>query len=176
METARRYEIYPTGIVLASNFISIAIYALGLLIIYNVGIVFTALYLVFILAMEFRLISMHCTNCYYWGKTCAFGKGRLSARIFKKGNTAKFCNRKITWWYMIPDMLISLVPLVIGIVLLIISFNLILLSALLVLIVLTTFGNSFIRGSLACNHCKQKDLGCPAYELFNSKSQPASTN
>lgn len=175
METVKRYENYPPGIVLASNFVSLAIYALGLLIVYDAGIVFASLYLIFILAMEFRLLSIHCTKCYYWGKTCAFGKGRISAWFFKQGDVSKFCSKKMTWKDMIPDMLISLVPFVVGIVLLIISFDIILLSALVLLVLFTTFGNSYIRGSLACNHCKQKDLGCPADVLFNSPKRKIST-
>jgi hypothetical protein len=35
------------------------------------------------------------------------------------------------------------------------------------LVLLSTIGNSFVRGSLACRYCKQRDLGCPAEQLFN---------
>ena len=176
METAGRYEHYPIGIVLASNFVSISIYTLGVLIMLNAAFALAAMYLVFILVMELRLLSMHCTNCYYRGKSCAFGKGRISAWFFIQGDTMKFCAKKMTWKEMIPDLLISLVPLVTGIAMLIISFNIILLSEMVLIVALTTLGNSYVRGSLACNHCKQRDLGCPAYELFNSSSHKDSRN
>ncbi len=70
---------------------------------------------------------------------------------------------------MIPDILISLIPLIVGIVLLFLKFDLILLSFLVLLLLLTTFGNGFIRGTMTCRYCKQKDLGCPTDELFNKE-------
>jgi len=45
----------------------------------------------------------------------------------------------------------------------------IVLFALLLLIVLSTTGNAFIRGTFTCKYCKQRDLGCPAEQLFNKK-------
>ena len=68
---------------------------------------------------------------------------------------------------MIPDLLVSLIPFITGIGLLILNFNLLLLAALLLLSILTTSGNGFIRGKLTCKNCKQRELGCPAYELFD---------
>jgi hypothetical protein len=72
---------------------------------------------------------------------------------------------------MIPEMLVSLIPVITGIVLLFIHFSLILLMAIMLLILLTTVGNSLIRGRLTCIYCKQKDLGCPAHQLFNKEGQ-----
>lgn len=167
MATVNRYESYPVGTVLLSNLVSLSIYGLGVLIIFRLGLVFSALYLLYIFILELRLIKDHCTNCFYWGKTCGFGKGKISSLFFKKGDTSRFCIKEMTWKDMIPDILVSLIPLMIGIILLIIKFDFILLSALLLLIVLNTAGNSFIRGKLTCKHCKQEESGCPASNLFN---------
>jgi len=70
---------------------------------------------------------------------------------------------------MIPDLLVSLIPLLTAIVLMIIKFNLILLFSAIILIVLTTIGNGFIRGNLTCKYCKQREIGCPAEQLFSKK-------
>ena len=35
------------------------------------------------------------------------------------------------------------------------------------IVILTTIGNGFIRGTLTCKYCKQGELGCPADRLFN---------
>jgi hypothetical protein len=99
--------------------------------------------------------------------TCGFGKGRLSALFFKRGDPIKFCNNEMSWKDMIPDLLVSLVPSIIGIVLMIIKFDFTLLFAVIILIVLTTIGNGFIRGNLTCRFCKQRELGCPAEKLFS---------
>jgi len=167
METSKTYENYPLWIVTLSNLVSILIYISGFMITLRLVWIAAAFYLVFILALEYRLVNKHCVNCYYWGKTCGFGKGRLSSLFFKRGDPSKFCNNKMTWKDMIPDLLVSLIPLIIGIVLLIIEFEWFLIIAVILLITLTTYGNGFIRGTLTCRFCKQRELGCPADQLFN---------
>jgi hypothetical protein len=49
----------------------------------------------------------------------------------------------------------------------IINFHWILPVMLVSLILLTSVGNSFIRGYRACKYCRQRELGCPAEKLFN---------
>jgi hypothetical protein len=167
METSKTFDNFPIRTVILSNSVSFAIYMLGILIIFKTGWVFSIIYLGYILALELRLIRNHCTNCFYWGKTCGFGKGRISSLFFKKGDPVRFCSNEFSWKDMIPDLLVSLIPLITGIVLLIIRFDIILLAALILLTFLTTSGNGYIRGKMTCSYCKQRELGCPAHELFN---------
>lgn len=167
MEAPKAIEQYPVWIVLLSSLVSLLIYGLGVLIVFQLSWIFAILFLLYILVLEYRLIRYHCVDCYYWGKRCAFGKGYLSALFFKKGDTARFCAREFSWKDMIPDLMVSLVPLVTGVVLLVINFNIGLLIGLVVLVLLSTMGNGFIRGSLACKNCKQRELGCLAEQLFN---------
>lgn len=170
MEKTRTYENYPLWIVLFSNFVSLIIYALGFIILLEPGWIFAVLYLVFVLFFEIRLISKHCINCYYYKKSCGFGKGRVSALFFKKGDPMKFCMKDMTWKNMIPDILISLIPLTTGIILLIMKFDYIIFISLVLIIGLTTLGNGFVRGKLTCKYCKQKEMGCPADKLFNKEN------
>ena len=165
------YEQYPLRTVLLSNLISIAIYAIGGYIIYQLGPIWLAAYLLYITLLEARLMRRSCTNCYYYGRLCAFGKGKLSAIFFKKGNAKKFTQCKITWKDLIPDFLVSIIPSLAGIWLLIIHFNFLILSSVIWLVLLTSAGNSFIRGSLACKHCKQREIGCPAEKLFKKANK-----
>ena len=166
MEITKTHENFPAWIVILSNLVSILIYTSGFIITLRLGWIAAVLYLVFILAFEYRLISKHCVNCYYWGKTCGFGKGRLSALLFKRGDPVKFCIKEMSWKDLIPDLLISLLPFIICIILLIIKFDFVLSFAAFLLIALTTFGNGFIRGKLTCRYCKQRELACPAEKLF----------
>lgn len=169
MKKGQGYENYPFWIVILANLISIAIYLIGAFIICQIGLVWLIFYLIFIGTLEFRLIKGHCTCCYYYGKTCAFGKGRISRLFFKKGNPKNFCNNKMTWKDILPDFLVSLIPVVVGIVLIIINFSWTMLILIIILFLLASMGNSFVRGSLACKYCKQKKLGCPAEQLFKKK-------
>lgn len=170
------YEKYPVRIVIQSSIHSLAIYALGFSILYPLGIVWALLFLTYIIAVEYRLLRAHCTNCFYWGKRCAFGRGKLSALFFKKGDANKFCAKQMTWADLIPDMLITLVPLIVGIIWMIIDFSFMRMTALVALMLLTTMGNGYVRGALACNHCKQRELGCPAQQLFNKEKSERRDN
>ena len=166
MEATQPYENFPLTTVIQSNFVSLANDALGFLIILKLGLTFALLFLLYLLVLEYRLLR-GCTNCFYWGRICGFGKGRISALFFKKGDPAKFCERQITWRYLIPDLLVSLIPLAAGFILLILEFNVLLLSAMILIVLFTTAGNNYIRGKLTCSFCRQRELGCPAYALFN---------
>ncbi|HPI20530.1 MAG TPA: hypothetical protein PKY56_09185 [Candidatus Kapabacteria bacterium] len=169
MEKLNTYEKYPVWIIVLSNCVFIVIYLLGFLIILEIGFVFALFYLFYILFLEYRLIKNHCTDCYYFGKACGFGRGLLSSLFFKKGDISKFCSMEMTWKDLLPDMLVSLIPLITGIVLLIIKFNFVLLIELVILVLLTTIGNSIIRGKFTCKFCKQREIGCPAEKLFDRK-------
>jgi hypothetical protein len=171
MEQEKKYENFPIPVVILSNLVSLSIYGLGFIIMIRLGLIVSLLYIVYIFVFEYRLIRYHCVSCYYWGKTCGFGKGRVSSVFFKRGDPSKFCTKEMQWKDMIPDLLITLIPILTGIVLLIFKFDLILLGAIILLIVLTTAGNGFIRGQLTCRYCKQRDTGCPAFELFNKDNK-----
>lgn len=132
----------------------------------NLGWIAFGGYLIYVLILEYRLLSKHCVNCYYWGKTCGFGKGRVSSWFFRKGEASKFCAKEFNWKDMIPDLLVALIPLIIGIVYIIIAFNILQLTAILLIIGLSSVGNGFVRGSLTCKYCKQREMGCPAEQLF----------
>ncbi len=163
------YENYPWWIVLVSNLLSLSTYIIGFCILFGLGLFFAILYILYCLFMEIRLLKEGCVNCYYYGKTCGFGKGRLSALFFKQGDISKFTQREMDWKDMIPDLMVSVFPLVGGIILLINDYSWIILVLMIVLVILSMAGNAFIRGSLTCSGCKQRELGCPAEKLFQEK-------
>jgi hypothetical protein len=155
--------------VLVSNLVSFGIYAIGAYIIYQVGIVWLAAYLLGVLLLELRLLKKSCVNCHYYGKLCAFGKGKLCSLLFKKGEPEKFVKRQISFRDMIPELLVSLVPLLMGIALLVMNFDSLMLGLVVLLILLSSAGNGCVRGSLACKYCRQGKIGCPALKLLGKK-------
>jgi hypothetical protein len=167
MGQPKTYENYPCWIMIISNLVSITTYLVGGFIIYQLGIIWLSLYLIYIFGLEIRLMKRSCVNCYYYGKYCAFGKGKISSLFFKKGDSKAFLKDKISWKDILPDFLVSIIPLIAGIVLLILKFNWLILLLVIILVILTSVGNGFVRGSLACKLCKQRELGCPAEQLFN---------
>lgn len=169
MTKTKTYENYPLWFVLVSNLLSFSIYGIGIFIIAKLGLFWVIAYLLFILLLECRLLWHSCKYSCYYGKYCAFGKGKLCALLFKKGDPRVFVNTKIIWKSLVPDFLVFLIPLITGIILLIIHFNLTLILILILLLFLGFGGNAIVRGTLACKYCKQREIGCHAERLFNKK-------
>ena len=161
-------EQYPLTTVFVSNLLSVLLYGIGIYILFQFGIPWVIGYVIFILLLEFRLISRHCVDCYYYGKTCAFGKGRLSSLFFHKGNPEKFVGMTITWKDMVPDFLVFIIPVLAGLLLLVREFSWTILILIIALFLLGFMGNAYVRGQLACKYCKQKEIGCPAVALFDT--------
>lgn len=168
------YENFPPWMVASTLLVQLAVYALGGFIILRLGAVFLAIYLAFILVLEYRLVRHHCVDCYYYGRTCCFGRGRLCAALFRKGDPEAFMKREIRWTDILPDFLVSLVPLVLGVILLVFRFDAILLAVMVALAVLAFPAQGFIRGAWSCRFCRQRELGCPAEKLFARKSREES--
>ena len=172
MKQPNCHENYPFWIVLISNLLSIAICAIGAYLISRLGAIWLVLYLLFILVQEIKLLKGHCVSCYYYGKYCAFGKGKLSSLLFKKADPKKFARMQLTWKDLLPDFMVSLIPIIVGVVLLIRAFSWLVLALILILLLLTFIGNGAVRSSLACKYCKQRKLGCPAEKLFDKTKKP----
>ncbi len=170
MKEIECYENYPFWIIIVSNLLTLSIYTIGIIIIKPLGIIWLLIYLTYIVFLEIRLLRKSCVDCYYYGKRCAFGKGKLCSLFFKKGNKEGFTGN-LTWKDLLPDMLVAIIPLLIGIVRLIMDFNWILLLLIILLFLLVSIGNGFVRSSLACKYCKQREFGCPAEKMFNKEEE-----
>ena len=170
MEETRSYKSYPGWIVFLCNLVSAAIYAIGATILAGFGTLVSVFYLLYCLWLEIRVLRKSCANCYYYGKACGTGKGKLCAVFFKKGDPRAFVEKEATWADVLPDFLVSVFPLVGGIILLIRDFCWPTVIMLAVLVALTFGGNAFIRGSLLCKYCEQRKIGCPAAKLFGEKT------
>jgi hypothetical protein len=169
MEKARAYESYPAWIVLAVNAFSFAIWLAGAYIIWQALGGWVVLYIAFILTLEAMLIKWHCPDCYYYGKRCANGAGKLSSLFFRKGNPANFCRRQMSWKDIAPDFMVSLIPMVIGGALFLLTFSWVIAGLVALLFILSFPGNAFMHGKLICKNCRQRELGCPAEKLFHKK-------
>jgi len=167
----KTYENFPLWIVIMSNFLVLLIYIIGAYILYKLWIGFMVLYILYCIKIEKRVLRKSCVNCYYYRKVCCFGKGKLCALLFKKGNPSEFCKRKISWHHLLPDFLVSVFPIIGGIILLTERFEWSILILMIIIALLSSVGNAFIRGNFACKYCKQRVLGCPAEKLFNKKAK-----
>ena len=169
MINTKSYENFPLWIPLIAIIVSIIGYIIGAVILSGFGIIFSILYILYCLGAELLVIFRSCKNCWYYGKVCGLGKGKITPLFIKKGDTKKFADRDISMVHLIPDFLVVILPLVGGAILLILDFSILFLFLMIVLIILFFGGTAFIRGTFACKYCKQKDIGCPAYAIFNKE-------
>ncbi len=167
MEGQACFENYPLGIVAVANIQNFSTWIIGFYILSGISILISMLFLAYCLILELRVLTKSCVNCYYYGKVCFTGKGKVSALLFKKGDPRRFISRTITWKDILPDFMVSIIPIVGGIVVLMTSFSWLIVFLLIVLLFLATAGNAIVRGSLACKYCKQREIGCPAQKLFD---------
>jgi len=163
------YETYPVFGVLLCNIFAAGVALLGAYILWPYGIAVPALYLIYVFLMEFQTLREGCIYCYYYGKMCFCGKGLCAARLLKKGDPKKFMEKEFTWKSILPMFMIALLPIVLGAILLLIEFDWILLAAVIAIGVLGFPAQGVIHG-WACKYCKQREIGCPACELFSKKN------
>jgi hypothetical protein len=163
------YESYPPLFVLMTNLLTLPIYVLGAVILSGFGMAAAGLFILYCLFLEIRLLRKSCVNCYYYGKLCFAGRGLLCSLFFKKGDPKKFACTEISWVQILPDFMVSIIPLIGGIILSIIDFNWLRIGLMVLLAILGFPVVGYIRGSLACRYCKQREIGCPAEKLFSKK-------
>ena len=122
--------------------------------------------------MEYFVYKEACPHCYYYGKVCVAGRGKLAKLLYKKGDPKKFCEREMKFKDLIPQLIVVAVPIVVGIALLISrGFHLLTLIAVLYPIFNWFAINPILYGKLACSHCKQGKKCCPALDFFSKKKR-----
>src|SRR4030042_1309182 len=87
MKQAKGYENFPVWMVVLSNAVSLSFYVIGVYIFLAFGLLLVVPYLLYCLWLEIKLLKTGCVNCYYYGKVCCFGRGKLCSCFFKKGRS-----------------------------------------------------------------------------------------
>ena len=169
-EEPERFDSYPMRLVAVSNLQSLSIYIIGALVLWLLVPLISICYVLYCVILEARLLRRSCVDCYYYGRTCCFGKGRMCSILFKKGEPERFAEKQIAWYDVLPDFMVTIVPIVGGIILLTDEFSWIVTISILALLGLGFVGSAVVRGSFACRYCMQKDLGCPAQRLFDKRA------
>ncbi len=164
-------ERYPYWMVLVCILHTLGVYLLGFVLAYLAHPFLAIGYVALALVMECRLLSRSCMHCHYYGRRCAFGRGRLSGLLFPPGDGRAFRRTDLSWKDMGPDVFMTMLPVLSGVWVLISAFSWWALLALVSLLMLITYGNALIRGKVACRHCKQRELGCPAQRLFDKQKE-----
>ena len=157
----RGVERYPLGWIIGQNIFFVVYFAIGFMGMIPLQIhgfpVISVLYAIFLFIMLIFVLRKHlCTSCYYYGKLCSTGWGKLSALMFSKDSGNYQLGAKlagITW------MLATFIPIIGIVIVLLIDYSLSNLVLLILFILLTPI--NFVSHRKACERCKMK-LTCPA--------------
>ncbi|MBN1762520.1 MAG: hypothetical protein JW878_05520 [Methanomicrobia archaeon] len=169
MEETNCYDNFPAWMALLATAVTLAIYGIGAYILVGFSIIIAILYLLYCLWIEQRVLRRSCVNCFYYGKTCGLGRGKLCSVLFEKGDPQRFAAAEISWTAILPDFLVFIIPLVGGIILIMMAFTWLLVALVALFAILAFGGTAVIRGSFACKYCKQREIGCPAERLFSKE-------
>jgi len=169
MKQVKSYENFPLWMPLIAISVPVLGYIIGAIILSGLHIIIAILYLTYCFGAEIFVVFRSCKNCYYYGKICGLGKGKIAPLFVKKGDPNKLAEKQVSWYDLIPDFLVSIFPIVGGIILLILNFSFLILGLIIILAILFFGGTAFIRGSFACKYCKQREIGCPAEKLFSKE-------
>jgi hypothetical protein len=100
-----------------------------------------------------------CVNCYYYGKWCGTGWGKLAALFFKAGDMEKFSTSIGVKLAPLTYGLLSLIPIVLIIVSIVLEFTVAKIIVLAVLLLVSVY-SAFLSRKRGCVNCKMK-LACP---------------
>ena len=166
MENKKTFEYYPLWMIACYDIVTLGIYCIGAYIMFMLNTICGWLFLLYCLILEIKVMRVSCIHCYYYGKLCGIGRGKLASLFFGKGEPIKFLEKRITWKDFVLHLPVSVIPFVVGIYLLFRSFSLLTLVLIILLFIWTITGNGFLMRNIVCKYCKQKELGCPAEKLF----------
>jgi hypothetical protein len=147
-------EEYPRSTVIAGNLIMLGWIALGTVACYFLNRIAAWIFLAVALLLVFIVLrKLVCTNCYYYGKWCATGWGKLSALMFKKGNIETFNDSVGVKLAPAIYGLLTLLPLVLGTIAAVRHFSVVKPIVLAALLLLGFYSGTLSRRK-SCAQCK----------------------
>jgi hypothetical protein len=160
------YESYPAGTVIFYNLILIINYAIGVYILSQLWTWLGLLFVFYAIFLESMVYREGFSCCYYYGKRCFSGRGKLAPKFVKRDDPKKFCEKEVTVKSLIPNILALVFPVLGGAIILYLSFSWLILGLMIIPILIWFCGNPLIYGNLACPHCKQGRIPRPFSSIF----------
>ena len=82
---------YPKATIFLENFLLLLWVAIGTIACWFFNPIIAIIYLIYALSMIYVILrKLICQNCYYYGKNCHVGWGKLASALFKNGDIGKF--------------------------------------------------------------------------------------
>ena len=164
-------ENYSTWVVLFANFVNLSVYASVVYLVYVVRPVFVLPLFIYLVYLEWRIYTEGCANCCYYGKVCAFGRGKIAEFLVKRGDPKKFIGKTVRFTDFLPSLLVNVISLAAGAWLLVQEFSWLVVGLMAWPFVVWFVANPVLYGQMACPKCKQARLGCPVCKFFMGRNR-----
>lgn len=151
---------YPKSSAIIGNIVMLLWFALGTIACWYFYPMVAWAYLAFAVIMVYIVLrKLLCINCFYYGKLCGIGWGKLAAALFKQGKIEDFNKGAGQKLPPLTYGVLMIVPLILIIysIIQVFTYYKIIVLALLLLVAIYSAG---IRRKPTCSKCKMK-LVCP---------------
>jgi hypothetical protein len=112
-------ESFGLGWVLAENALHLSAWGLAGALVWAVrcgGVpVVTLAWALLVVVVQVLLKKHNCSGCYYYGKTCHLGWGRLSAMLFARDSGDPKTGTRLTLFYVVAPPLFLLLGILVGV-------------------------------------------------------------
>ncbi|MGB8658032.1 MAG: hypothetical protein WCE90_09660 [Candidatus Zixiibacteriota bacterium] len=151
-------DAYPAWIVMVRWIILLMAFALGIYVLSDIREAWGVIYVGYaLIALTLILPLSRCSNCFYHGKSCNTGWGKVAGYLFPKGDESKYVDH---YSYAIFLHFLWLVPLLASIFQLLRRRDVKALVILVVFLFVLLLEKIVLR-ALACKRCHQREI-CPA--------------
>jgi cell division protein FtsW (lipid II flippase) len=151
-------ENYPKHITTIRWIILLLAFGLGIYVLLGLHYLLAIIYIVYsLVALTLILPLSRCASCFYHGKFCNTGWGKIAAYLSEKGDESKYVDH---YNYAIFLHLLWLIPLLIALLQLVRQKDLFALS-IFVIYLFILFAEKIILKKLCCKRCHQREF-CPA--------------
>ena len=151
-------ETYPAGVIIARWVILTIAFILGIFILSRIkpalGIIY-ALYALY--ALTLVLPRSRCVNCYYYGRACNTGWGKVAAYLYGKGEESRYTEH---YAYAVFLHLLWIIPLLASFFKLILAKSTFYVIFVLVYVLVLWLEKVALK-RWACRRCHQREF-CPA--------------
>jgi hypothetical protein len=164
-------EEYPKSSIILGNLAMITWITLGTVSAWFLHPLAAWIYLAFaIIMVGVVLRKLVCTNCYYYGKWCSTGWGKLSALLFKKGNVEAFDTSIGVKLAPVTYGLLFLIPLILLVISVVQGFTVPKITVLILLLLVSSY-SGIISRKKACTNCKMRLVcpGCAVKEMSSAQ-------
>ena len=151
-------ENYPKYIIVIRWIVLSIAFALGIYILLGLHNMLAIIYIIYsVITLTLILPLSRCVSCFYYGKFCNTGWGKIAAYLFKKGDESKYVEH---YNYAIFLHLLWLIPLLVALLQLVRQRDLFALSIFAIYLFIL-FVEKIILKKLCCKRCHLREF-CPA--------------